>query len=182
MALRSLKAAELAAMTRFLRNYARAQLHNADQADDVVQDALAAALAPHARYDGRSTLRTWLVGILRHKITDHIRAAARSRQHISPPCHSHELDADAEPGSAQDPREEVDLRGDPARIVAARQTLAAVGRALERVPQRNARAYVLCELEGYETGEVCERLGMSPGHLWVAVHRARKAVRASLGS
>ncbi|MEP7068396.1 MAG: sigma factor, partial [Usitatibacter sp.] len=65
MALRSLKAAELAAMTRFLRNYARGQLHNADQADDVVQEALAAALAPQARYDGRSTLRTWLVGILR---------------------------------------------------------------------------------------------------------------------
>ena len=163
MALRSLNPVELATMTRFLRAYAKAQLRNADQVDDVVQEALAAALAARAPYDGRSTLRTWLVSILRHKIADHIRSAARARRRIP-----------------HDPWEEIDDRADPARIIASRQALAIVDRALERLPKRSAAAYVLCEIEGYGTREACERLGMSPGHLWVTLHRTRKAVRARL--
>ncbi len=182
MTLRSLNAVELAAMTRFLRGYARSQLRSADQADDVVQEALAAALAARTPFDGRSTLRTWLVGILRNKICDHFRRTAKILHHMSPLSSLPDEDSGDESNLTYEPHEEIDHRTDPARIFAARQMLAAAGRALEQLPERSAAAYVLCELEGYETEEACDRLGVSPGNLWVIVHRARKAVRASLPS
>ena len=53
--------------------YASMQLRGAEAVEDVVQDTLVAALAAEASYAGRSSLRTWITGILKHKIIDAIR-------------------------------------------------------------------------------------------------------------
>jgi RNA polymerase sigma-70 factor (ECF subfamily) len=177
--LHSLKPAELESHTRFLRRYARSLLRIDAHVDDHVQDTLVAAMRPVARYDGRSTLRTWLVGILRHKIADHARAMARrARLYAASPM---PMDEDGEPESwAEHSPHAIDDRADPAAIVASRQELAAAERALSKLPARMAAAYVLWQIEGHDSADVCARLGISPATLWMNTHRARKAVRARL--
>src|SRR5574337_354688 len=61
----------------YLLRVAVLQLRDNDLAEDVVQDTLVAALAGAAGFSGRSSLKTWLTGILKHKIVDAIRRKAR---------------------------------------------------------------------------------------------------------
>jgi RNA polymerase sigma-70 factor (ECF subfamily) len=70
---------ELEALRPYLLRYASLQLRNRDAAVDAVQEALAAALAAEAGFAGRSNLRTWATGILKHKIVDAIRRANREQ-------------------------------------------------------------------------------------------------------
>ena len=62
-----------------LFRYARARVRSDHVAEDLVQDTLLAALAAGKTFRGESAERTWLVGILRHKVLDHLRAAGRLR-------------------------------------------------------------------------------------------------------
>ena len=179
--LHSLKPAELDSLTRFLRRYARSLLFVDAHVDDLVQDTLVAALRPEARFDGQSTLRTWLVGILRHKISDHIRVTAR-RARLNP-ASPLPMDEDGEAGSrVEKSPEAMDERADPAAILASRQELAAAEDALSELPARTVAAYVLWEIEGHDSSEVCTRLGISRAVLWTSTHRARMAVRARLAT
>src|SRR5688500_20409857 len=61
----------------YLLRYASLQLRDPHLAEDVVQETLLAALAGEAGFGGRSNLRTWLTGILKHKIVDAIRRLSR---------------------------------------------------------------------------------------------------------
>jgi RNA polymerase sigma factor (sigma-70 family) len=69
--------AQLEALRPYLLRYASLQLRDAAAAEDAVQEALLAALAGQASFAGRANLRTWLTGILKHKIVDAIRRQAR---------------------------------------------------------------------------------------------------------
>src|SRR6266404_8706380 len=63
----------------YLFNLAVGQLRDASVAEDLVQETFLAALKARDRFSGRSSDRTWLVGILRHKICDHLRKTCRER-------------------------------------------------------------------------------------------------------
>src|SRR5919201_6303972 len=71
--------AEIEALRPYLLRYASLELRNREQAEDAVQETLLAALAAEASFAGRSNLRTWLTGILKHKIVDTIRRSSRER-------------------------------------------------------------------------------------------------------
>ena len=70
---------QLEAQRPYLLRYASMQLRNSDAAEDAVQETLLAALAAEGSFAGRSNLRTWLTGILKHKIVDTIRRSSRER-------------------------------------------------------------------------------------------------------
>ena len=80
--------AEFASQRSYLLRYASLQLRNATVAEDVVQDTLVAALNGQQRFAGRSAVRTWLVGILKHKIVDAIRKQSRETALASDPGES----------------------------------------------------------------------------------------------
>src|SRR5688572_30556932 len=63
----------------YLFNFAIGQLRDANVAEDLVQDTFLAAFKARERFSGQSSERTWLVGILRHKICDHLRHTCRQR-------------------------------------------------------------------------------------------------------
>src|ERR1700746_3126073 len=69
----------LAAHGDYLFNLAVGQVRDPLVAEDLVQDTFLAALKARDRFSGRSSDRTWLVGILRHKIYDHLRRVCRER-------------------------------------------------------------------------------------------------------
>src|SRR5438093_12968628 len=64
----------------YLFRYAIFRLRDAAAAEDAVQETLLAAMQARERFDGRSSERTWLVGILKHKIIDHYRKVGRAHE------------------------------------------------------------------------------------------------------
>ena len=86
--------AEAVALHRpYLYRYALSKLRRAETADEVVQDTLMAALEGQATFRGESALRTWLIGILKHKIVDWQRREARDPLRKSA---AHYVDMDSE--------------------------------------------------------------------------------------
>src|SRR5271165_3288965 len=63
----------------YLFNFAIGQVRDASTAEDIVQETFLAAVKAQGTFSGQSSERTWLVGILRHKICDHLRKTCRER-------------------------------------------------------------------------------------------------------
>jgi RNA polymerase sigma-70 factor, ECF subfamily len=159
-------AAALAAQRDYLVRYARRRLRDAASAEDAVHDVLAAVIAGQARFDGRSSLRTWLVGILKHKIVDLVRRHAGE-------C---SLDAHLEDGTAHADGGVHAL--EPSMLVEQRQSLAEALSRIAALPPPLRHAFEQCVLLERTTDEVCGQLAITPANLWVRVHRARKALQS----
>jgi RNA polymerase sigma-70 factor (ECF subfamily) len=171
--------AQLEALRPYLLRFARLHLRDAAAAEDAVQEALLAALAGQASFDGRANLRTWLTGILKHKIVDAIRRQAR--EPVVPAA------ADEEPGGIDELfserghwNERPAAWGDPDGALEQAQFFRALEMCLERLPSRTARAFMLREHLGFETGEICKELDITPTHCWVLLYRARMSLRECL--
>lgn len=164
----------------YLLRYASLQLRSPAAAEDAVQDTLVAALAGASAFEHRSNLRTWLTGILKHKIVDAIRRASRETS----------LDAMAEEGADGDFdalfkdndhwREPPRAWEQPEQALEQKAFLAALEECLSRLPAKTARAFLMREHMGLETGEICKELDITPTHCWVLLHRARMALRLCL--
>ena len=167
-------------MRPYLLRYAALQLRDSAAAEDAVQDALLAALSAEASFAGRSNLRTWLTGILKHKIIDTIRRQIRDR-----PASGQESDGDeGEFDALFDQRghweEAPDAWQQPEGSLQQKQFLAALETCLRALPERTARVFMMREHLGQETSEICKELGISATHCWVMLHRARMALRLCL--
>jgi RNA polymerase sigma factor (sigma-70 family) len=150
---------ELARLRPQMMAFALQRSRSRDQAEDAVQEALVAALEGLGGYAGSASLRTWLFGILKHKIVDGLRRRPREEGLDM------ELDELAHTGPG------------PEQTCASRIALAAIGRGLDALPVKSAQAFVLREVLGMETAEVCRVLDVTPTHCWVLVHRARTRLR-----
>jgi RNA polymerase sigma-70 factor (TIGR02943 family) len=157
----------------YLLRYASLQLRDSHAAEDAVQETLVAALAGEASFAGRSNLRTWLTGILKHKIVDAIRRMARDPEPVPDIA---ELDAlFDESGHWQEPPSAW-----PESSLEQKQFLAALEECLARLPAKTAQTFLMREHMGFETDEICKELGVTPTHCWVLLHRARMALRECL--
>ena len=163
----------------YLIRYASLQLRDSHAAEDAVQEALVAALAGEAGFAGRSNLRTWLTGILKHKIVDIIRRASRENALAPDPlAEVAELDAlfDETGHWADAPS----AWPDPGNSLEQKQFFAVLEECLARLPAKTARAFMMREHMGFETDEICQEIGVTPNHCWVLLYRARMALRECL--
>jgi RNA polymerase sigma-70 factor (ECF subfamily) len=162
---------------RYLLRYAGLQLRDAHAAEDAVQETLLAALAGEASFAGRSNLRTWLTGILKHKIVDVIRRASREAP-LGGEEDASAFDALFDPtGHWIDPPA---AWPDPASSLEQKRFFAALEACLRRLPQKIAQAFMLREHLGLETAEICKELAVTPTHCWVLLYRARVSLRECL--
>jgi len=156
------------------------QLRNQAQAEDAVQETLMAAIQGAENFAGRSSVRTWLVGILKHKIVDHIRRASREQPLDLPDTETSLEDFDAlyrEDGHyASMPAE----WGDPEAALSERKFFETLERCLEGLPKNTARVFMMREVMGLETGEICKELAITATNCWVLLYRARMGLRACL--
>lgn len=162
-----------------LFRYALLHLGDRTAAEDVVQDTLLAALTARERFTGRSSERTWLIGILKHKIVDRIREAARERPLA-------DLDSTAEFVT-----ECFDQRGKwktgPHRWgrgsdepFEQREFWDIFRFCASRLPPSLSGAFLLREMAELATEEICKLLSVTATNLWTMLHRARTRLRACL--
>ena len=170
--------ARVEAERAYLLRYASLQLRDRHAAEDAVQETLLAALAGESGFVGRSSLRTWLTGILKHKIVDAIRRTARESTVLPGEPDLTEFDGLFDKrGHWQEPPSDW---GNPDKTFDDKQFLAALKACLEQLPARTAEAFMMREHLGYETAEICKVLAITPTHCWVLLYRARMALRACL--
>jgi RNA polymerase sigma-70 factor (ECF subfamily) len=157
------------AMLRF----ARRKIRDESLAEDAVQDALVAALASRESFEGKSALRTWLIGILNHKIQDVFRRESRYVRQAAPDSGEHD-------GPTEEPLAEVLAamaatgQTDPVHEVGRRRMHEVLAREVEALPPTLREVFKLQVVEGLSTEEVCRRLGITEANCWVRLHRARK--------
>ena len=157
---------------------ARQRLRNDAWAEDAVSETLVAALGKPDAYSGRSTVRTWLVGILKNKLVDQIRRHTRE-------CQVETFDDD-EPEIGDLPETMGDVTepragwGDPVDCLSRRQFVEDLERCLRNLPPQQARAVMLRDCMEEETGDICNELGVTSNNLAVMLYRARGTLRASL--
>jgi RNA polymerase sigma-70 factor, ECF subfamily len=125
-------------------------------------------------------VRTWLVGILKHKIVDHIRRSRREEP----------LDLT----SAETSLEDFDVLykedghyasapadwGDPEAALSQRKFFETLERCLEGLPKNAARVFMMREVMGIETDDICKELAITATNCWVLLYRARMSLRACL--
>ena len=156
-----------------LMRMARLRVRSHEWAEDAVQEALIAAYQSRASYKGRGSVRSWLRGILDHKIHDRFRAECHYTQAdwIDDDASSAEeqLDWAARCGVMGDRANE-----DPMEICSRRQRLSRVAKTLSDMAPGMREAFILQVVEDRPSLEVANRLGISENNCWIRVHRARK--------
>jgi RNA polymerase sigma-70 factor (ECF subfamily) len=169
---------ELEAHRSYLLRYASLQLRNVAVAEDVVQDTLLAAFTGAQRFAGRSAVRTWLVGILKHKIVDAIRKQIREGAFANAPGDGGEFDTLFKvDGHWQDVPADW---GNPEQSFRRKEFFAALEKCLAKLPKRTGQVFMMREHLGTATDEICKVLEITPTHCWVLLYRARMALRACL--
>ncbi len=164
-----------------LYRYALLRLRSPDQAADVVQDTFLEALRVQDSFAGRSSERTWLVGILKHKVIDRLRKASRGPVAVM----GHEGGA-----ARESPFDRRGLwragpaawRGDPVAEIETREFWEVFGRCLENLPRGIADSFFLREVDGLDAEQVQEILAITPSNFWKRLHRARSLLRQCLES
>ncbi len=171
-------AAQVEALRLPLLRFARAQLRNEAWAEDAVSETLLAALEKPHRFGGQSQLKTWLVGILKHKVIDQLRRHTREATVLS-------SDDDAE---LDEQLFEVDGHwraapkewGDPEHELRQRQFFDVLEACVSLLPATQGRVFMMREWLELDSAEICKELAISPTNLWVLLHRARLRLRECL--
>jgi RNA polymerase sigma-70 factor (ECF subfamily) len=175
---------ELNALRPDLLRFARLQLRDAGAAEDAVQETMLAALTGSHGFKNRSSYKTWLISILRNKIIDIIRGQRReiSATSLADDEASDDLLAEAlfdqrghwqaaaQPGRWADPEASFEQQ----------QFWAVFEACLDHLPEKTARVFMMREVLGFETEEICKESGISSSNCWVVLHRARLGLRACL--
>jgi RNA polymerase sigma-70 factor (ECF subfamily) len=176
--------AEIEGHRPYLVRYALSQLRDAAQAEEAVQEALLAALEGIGRFEGKSSLRTWLTSILRFKIVDLQRRAVADRANVELTDFAAEGEDEGWLDDLFDEtghwREAPRAWSDPEASLEQRRFWEAFGRCLDALPATGGRVFFKREVMGEETGTICKDERITPSNCWVILHRARLSLRACL--
>jgi RNA polymerase sigma-70 factor, ECF subfamily len=179
-------------MAEAQRLYAHAyqRLDDHQHAQDIVQETLITAWRKRESFDGRSTLSTWLIGIMKFKILDHLR-----RNHRTPTSRQAEVPADGENWGTDpmdqlfdqhgvwkvDPNYGMELLAEsPDENAGRAEVLAWVRRCMERLPERLRLLFTLREIDDLPVPEAAAAAGVTAGSAAVLLTRARHQLRACL--
>jgi len=170
--------AQLEAHRGYLFRVAKLQLRDDALAEDVVQETLLAALSGSG-FSGKSSLKTWLTGILKHKIVDAIRR--KQREPLLASTFDDECDIEDLDGLFRGPFSSWDSPpadwGDPEQALNQRQFFDVMDFCLEKLPPNTARVFMMREVMELESDEICRELAITTNNLWVILYRARMSLR-----
>ncbi len=163
----------------YMYRYALARLSDPETAQDLVQEALVAAIHAFKRFEGKSSIKTWLIAILKRKIVDHFRRARNNQQldDIEEAASSAEQAFDdsghwlSRPGA---------WTVNPDEAFEQQEFIDILYRCISRLPDRLAEIFMLREFEELSTDQICRQLDISESNSWVMLYRARLQLRNCL--
>ena len=173
----------LAEQRQYLYLYAKVRLRDADLAEDVVQETMVAALEALPTFQEKSSLRTWVVAIMRNKMADALRAGNRLVRVNG--------GADEEVGD-EDVESLFDRRGmwhgdtrprtweQPEAALEQQQFWSVFENCLCDMPHRTAEVFALREVLGESIDAICKNLEVTPTNCSVMLYRARMRLRTCL--
>lgn len=162
--------------------YALLQLRDNSLAEDAVQETLLAALESRAKFAGKSSAKTWLTGILKHKIIDLFRKQAKEATQVS-------LEVELESGAGDfDSLFQPDGHwgtwpqawADPFKNLENKKFWEIFEICTKLMPVNTARAFMMREFLGSSTEEICKDMQISATNCWVMLYRARMSLKLCL--
>jgi RNA polymerase sigma-70 factor (TIGR02943 family) len=177
---------DVAEQRTYLLKFARLQLRNESWAEDAVSETMLAAIAKPQAFGGKAQLRTWLVGVLKHKVVDILRSNLR------------EPNVADMRGGAEDDMSEGDLIdalgfkadghyqeapanwGNPDQDLSQRQFMAVMDACVNKLPAIQGRLFLMREWLELDVEEICKTLNLTSTNLYVQLHRARLKLRECL--
>lgn len=166
----------------YLFRYAQFRVRDEAVAEDLVQETLLAALQAMKKFEGRGAERTWLTGILKHKIIDHFRKIAKQNQFETIEGEEFEHDElfrhEGEwIGHFKRDNGPIEWGTNPAEMLEQGEFWEIFQKCLSPLPPRIASAFTMREVDGVSSEEICKVLEISNNNLWVMLHRARMQLR-----
>ncbi len=163
-----------------LYRHALFRLNDPMAAEEMVQETLLAAWQGRARFAGKSSEKTWLIGILKHKIVDHLRKAIREQ-----PMDEELRSIDELNEASFDPRGhwQIDVTqwSHPDRSLEQTQFWEMLETCVAKLPRRMAALFILREIDGLSSETICKELTISStNNLWVMLSRMRMRLRQCL--
>ena len=172
---------QIVALQDYLLKFARLQLRNDAWAEDAVSETVVAALAKPQSFGNRSQLKTWLVGILKHKVIDTLRHHHREISGLE--------NTDDEKA---DPLEDIAFQadghfveaptdwGNPEQQASSQQFFIILEACASKLPASQGRLFLMREWLELSSEEICKELQLTPTNLYVQLHRARLRLRECL--
>jgi RNA polymerase sigma-70 factor, ECF subfamily len=167
---------------------ARTYVRTREVAEEVVQETWLAVLQAIDRFEGRSSLKTWIFRILVNTAMTRGAREARTLPFSSlepidgagPAVHPDRFLTSGESGAGHWRAEPGDWRTLPEEQLLGRETIEVVRRAVEELPRRQAQVIAMRDIAGFTPEEISTTLGVSRGNQRILLHRARSRVRAAL--
>lgn len=172
----------LEAMRPALHRFALLQLRNAVHADDAVQETLLAVLEKPDNFAGKSSLRTYVIGILKFKIIDHLRASGRESA-LADLGSEEQSDAELIDSLFNAQGHHINVAsnwGAPEATLEQQDFFRTLEICLEKLPPQTSRVFMMREWLELSTEEICKELGLTTSNLWVLLYRARLRLRECL--
>ena len=163
----------------YLYRFALSRLQDNDAAEDLVQETFLAALHARENFKGRSSVTTWLTGILKHKIIDHLRKESRNQpvEDVEPFTASLDDLFDEKGKWKVGPSK---WTANPTELYERKEFWRILKQCLSGLSGRLAQIFRLRELEELSTEEICKVFNISATNLWVILYRARMLLRRCL--
>jgi RNA polymerase sigma-70 factor (ECF subfamily) len=172
---------QIVALQDYLLKFARLQLRNDAWAEDAVSETVLAALAKPQSFGNRSQLKTWLVGILKHKVVDALRHHHREVSGLdgSEDDHADPLEAIAFKTDGHFAEQPADW-GNPEQQTSSQQFFEILEACASKLPASQGRLFLMREWLELSSEEICKELQLTPTNLYVQLHRARLRLRECL--
>lgn len=162
-----------------LFRYACTRLRDPAAAEDAVQETFLGAFKARNRFTPGQSVRGWLMGILKHKIVDHLRRSARQVQ-VSDEEAKTLLESPLMRWSGIPTMGPAPWKFSPRRAVEQREFWDVFKSCLGKLQELQHTAFVLKEVDGLSTEEVCKELDITANYLWVLLHRSREQLKKCL--
>ena len=164
-----------------LYRYALERVRKPDVAQDLVQETFFAAMRGYEKFAGQSSVRSWLCGILKHKLCDYYRKRGRETSFTDLEFLADECAEKFVPEGywvhVNGPRE---WKPEADEVMHRDEFWKVMRDCLAKLPERVATVFMMREMDEVGSKEICATLSISDSNLWVMLYRARMALRECL--
>jgi RNA polymerase sigma-70 factor (ECF subfamily) len=167
----------------YLYTYALTRLNDEEQARDLVQETFLAALERIGQFEGKSTERTWLTAILKHKIIDIYRKRSSGLARITEELNAQQEQVeffDAADGHWNAPYYPQLLGIEDQDPLSNKEFSRILQECIQKLPALWLAVFTMKHMEEQSTDIICSELKVTPSNFWVIIHRAKLNLRQCL--